>query len=154
MLSGLKRLIRASGRKHYVFVMGKLNAAKLANFAEVGVYVLLGSAEPGEVRVTEVLPLFHSSLALAPMLERHPHGVLHHELPREMRPQDLAAGEHLDERLARRARPLSTIDMGDTSVSARFREPDPSKPRIVLAYSGGLDTSTQLAFVAAPALDA
>ena len=31
----------------------------------------------------------------------------------------------------RAARPLSTIDMGDTSVSARFREPDPSKPRIV-----------------------
>ena len=47
-----------------------------------------------------------------------------------------------------RARPLSTIDMGDTSVSARFREPDPSKPRIVLAYSGGLDTSTQLAYLA------
>ena len=46
------------------------------------------------------------------------------------------------------ARPLSTIDMGDTSVSARFREPDPSKPRIVLAYSGGLDTSTQLAYLA------
>ena len=43
-----------------------------------------------------------------------------------------------------RARPLSTIDMGDTSVSARFREPDPSKPRIVLAYSGGLDTSVIL----------
>merc|ERR1712176_56449 len=40
------------------------------------------------------------------------------------------------------------IDMGDTSVSARFREPDPSKPRIVLAYSGGLDTSTQLAYLA------
>ena len=49
---------------------------------------------------------------------------------------------------AARARPLSTIDMGDTSVSARFREPDPSKPRIVLAYSGGLDTSTQLAYLA------
>ena len=47
-----------------------------------------------------------------------------------------------------RARPLSSIDMGDTSMSARFREPDPSKPRIVLAYSGGLDTSTQLAYLA------
>jgi len=29
-----------------------------------------------------------------------------------------------------------------------FRKPDPSKPRIVLAYSGGLDTSTQLAYLA------
>jgi len=28
-----------------------------------------------------------------------------------------------------------------------FREPDPSKPKLVLAYSGGLDTSTQLAWL-------
>lgn len=47
MLRALKELCRRAGRKHYVFVMGKLNAAKLANFAEVGVYVLLGSAEHG-----------------------------------------------------------------------------------------------------------
>merc|ERR1719424_531636 len=45
MLSALTRLIRARGRKHYVFLMGKLNAAKLANFTEVGAYVLLGSSE-------------------------------------------------------------------------------------------------------------
>jgi diphthamide biosynthesis protein 2 len=45
MLASLKALIREAGRKYYVFVMGKLNAAKLANFMEVGVYVLLGSSE-------------------------------------------------------------------------------------------------------------
>ena len=45
MLVAIKRLIRTTGRKYYVFVMGKLNAAKLANFTEVGVYVLLGSSE-------------------------------------------------------------------------------------------------------------
>ena len=45
MLHALKALCRRAARKHYVFIMGKLNAAKLANFAEVGVYVLLGSAE-------------------------------------------------------------------------------------------------------------
>jgi argininosuccinate synthase len=28
-----------------------------------------------------------------------------------------------------------------------FRKPDPSKPRLVLAYSGGLDTSTQLSYL-------
>lgn len=28
-----------------------------------------------------------------------------------------------------------------------FHEPDPSKPKLVLAYSGGLDTSTQLAWL-------
>ena len=30
------------------------------------------------------------------------------------------------------------------AVHTRFREPDPSKPKIVLAYSGGLDTSCQV----------
>jgi diphthamide biosynthesis protein 2 len=35
MLRAVVRLIRARGRKHYVFLMGKLNAAKLANFTEV-----------------------------------------------------------------------------------------------------------------------
>jgi len=45
MLAALKQLCRRTGRKHYVFVMGKLNEAKLANFLEVGVYVLLGSAQ-------------------------------------------------------------------------------------------------------------
>ena len=45
MLGALKALCAHAGRKHYVFLMGKLNAAKLANFPEVGVYVLLGSSE-------------------------------------------------------------------------------------------------------------
>ena len=35
-----------------------------------------------------------------------------------------------------------------TFAKTLFREPDPSKPKLVLAYSGGLDTSTQLAFLA------
>ena len=45
MLASLKKLCKRNGRKYYVFVMGKLNSAKLANFMEVGVYVLLGSIE-------------------------------------------------------------------------------------------------------------
>eukprot|EP00514_Thraustochytrium_sp_LLF1b_P000961 CAMPEP_0184521838 /NCGR_PEP_ID=MMETSP0198_2-20121128/7926_1 /TAXON_ID=1112570 /ORGANISM="Thraustochytrium sp., Strain LLF1b" /LENGTH=444 /DNA_ID=CAMNT_0026912553 /DNA_START=191 /DNA_END=1525 /DNA_ORIENTATION=- len=40
-------------------------------------------------------------------------------------------------------RSLSTV-YGKTE----FRKPDPSKPKLVLAYSGGLDTSTQLAYLA------
>ena len=43
MLAALKGLCRRAGRKHYVFVMGKLNEAKLANFLEVSGDVLLVS---------------------------------------------------------------------------------------------------------------
>jgi len=44
---------------------------------------------------------------------------------------------------AARTRCLST-----TARRVQFREPDASKPKLVLAYSGGLDTSTQLAWLA------
>ena len=51
---------------------------------------------------------------------------------------------------APRARPvvLARCEMSDHSRSFEFRKADPSKPKIVLAYSGGLDTSTQLAYLA------
>lgn len=45
MLSHLKRLIRAAGKKSYTFVVGKVNAAKIANFAEVGGWVVVGCWE-------------------------------------------------------------------------------------------------------------
>ena len=53
--------------------------------------------------------------------------------------------------LACAARHFSAAATGATSgtfAKTLFREPDPSKPKLVLAYSGGLDTSTQLAFLA------
>eukprot|EP00753_Platysulcus_tardus_P001225 PLAT11185.1.p1 GENE.PLAT11185.1~~PLAT11185.1.p1 ORF type:complete len:534 (+),score=235.17 PLAT11185.1:116-1603(+) len=37
----VRKLVDASGRKAYVFVVGKINVAKLANFAEVDVFVLV-----------------------------------------------------------------------------------------------------------------
>jgi len=49
-----------------------------------------------------------------------------------------------------RATPAATRCMRAYSTDfnkVSFREPDPSKPKLVLAYSGGLDTSTQLAYL-------
>jgi diphthamide biosynthesis protein 2 len=37
----MKRLIRAAGKKHYTFVVGKLNPHKLANFEHIDVFVLV-----------------------------------------------------------------------------------------------------------------
>ncbi|ORY96132.1 diphthamide biosynthesis protein 2 [Syncephalastrum racemosum] len=45
IIDHLKNVIRASGRKSYTFVMGKLNVAKMANFAEVDCYVLVACPE-------------------------------------------------------------------------------------------------------------
>jgi len=45
MLSHLKRLIASAGKKSYTFVVGKVNAAKIANFAEVGGWVVVGCWE-------------------------------------------------------------------------------------------------------------
>lgn len=44
-LQHCQRLIRASGKKSYTFVVGKINAAKLANFSEIGGWVVIGCWE-------------------------------------------------------------------------------------------------------------
>lgn len=45
ILAHLKRLIAAAGKKSYTFVVGKVNAAKVANFSEVGGWVVVGCWE-------------------------------------------------------------------------------------------------------------
>ncbi|XP_069794993.1 2-(3-amino-3-carboxypropyl)histidine synthase subunit 2 [Narcine bancroftii] len=41
----LKWIVKQSGKKSYTFVMGKLNVAKLANFLEIDIYVLVACPE-------------------------------------------------------------------------------------------------------------
>ncbi|CAO3652063.1 unnamed protein product [Cunninghamella echinulata] len=45
IIEHLKRIITLSGRKWYLFVMGKLNVAKMANFMEIDCYVLVACPE-------------------------------------------------------------------------------------------------------------
>lgn len=44
-LQHCQHLIHASGKKSYTFVVGKINAAKLANFSEIGGWVVIGCWE-------------------------------------------------------------------------------------------------------------
>lgn len=44
-LSAIKNLIERAGKKSYTFVVGKVNAAKLANFSEIGGWVVVGCWE-------------------------------------------------------------------------------------------------------------
>ena len=41
----MKKLLAQAGKKTYTFVMGKLNAAKLANFMEIDMFVLVACPE-------------------------------------------------------------------------------------------------------------
>ncbi|KAK9695027.1 Diphthamide biosynthesis protein 2, variant 2 [Basidiobolus ranarum] len=45
MIEHLKKLIKKAGKKQYTFVMGKLNVAKMANFMEIDIYVLVACPE-------------------------------------------------------------------------------------------------------------
>ena len=45
VLKKIKELLQLSGRKYYTFVMGKLNPAKLANFLEIDMFVLIACRE-------------------------------------------------------------------------------------------------------------
>ncbi|KAI1652398.1 diphthamide biosynthesis protein [Daldinia decipiens] len=67
-ISTLKSQIAAAGKKSYIIVVGKLNAAKLANFAEVDGWVVVGCWESGLVEQEglwkPVITPFELSLAL------------------------------------------------------------------------------------------
>ncbi|KAH7396675.1 putative diphthamide synthesis protein-domain-containing protein [Phaeosphaeria sp. MPI-PUGE-AT-0046c] len=45
ILTHVQREITAAGKKYYTFVVGKVNAAKVANFSEVGGWVVIGCWE-------------------------------------------------------------------------------------------------------------
>jgi diphthamide biosynthesis protein 2 len=45
ILSHVQKVIAAAGKKSYTFVVGKVNAAKVANFSEVGGWVVIGCWE-------------------------------------------------------------------------------------------------------------
>ena len=46
-LLSLTQLLRKHGKKYYTFVVGKVNAAKMANFAEIGGWIVVGCWEGG-----------------------------------------------------------------------------------------------------------
>lgn len=46
----LEKLIRSAGKKHYTFVVGRLNEAKLCNFPEVDIYCLLSNDDDSMIK--------------------------------------------------------------------------------------------------------
>ncbi|KAI7900874.1 diphthamide biosynthesis protein 2 [Cokeromyces recurvatus] len=73
IIDHLKRIIKASGRKAYFFVMGKLNIAKMANFMEVDCYVLVSCPENSLIDSKEfyrpIVTPFELELALVKGME-------------------------------------------------------------------------------------
>ncbi|KAF2670663.1 diphthamide biosynthesis protein 2 [Microthyrium microscopicum] len=53
MVEHVKAQISAAGKKHYTFVVGKVNAAKIANFAEIGGWVVIGCWESSLVESSD-----------------------------------------------------------------------------------------------------
>ncbi|KAJ5811857.1 hypothetical protein N7474_008158 [Penicillium riverlandense] len=70
----VKEQIAAAGKKSYMFVVGKLNAAKVANFSEIGGWVVIGCWESSLVDSKEfwkpVITPFELELALKGDAER------------------------------------------------------------------------------------
>ncbi|KAL8674346.1 MAG: hypothetical protein Q9168_001275 [Polycauliona sp. 1 TL-2023] len=65
----VKSCISASGKKSYTFVVGKVNAAKVANFSEIGAWVVIGCWESSLIDSKDfwkpILTPFELELALA-----------------------------------------------------------------------------------------
>ncbi|EAS29250.3 diphthamide biosynthesis protein 2 [Coccidioides immitis RS] len=53
MVEHVQKQIAAAGKKSYLFVVGKLNAAKVANFSEIGGWVVIGCWESSLVDSTD-----------------------------------------------------------------------------------------------------
>ncbi|KAG9242740.1 putative diphthamide synthesis protein-domain-containing protein [Calycina marina] len=49
----VKEMIEKAGKKSYTFVVGKVNAAKIANFSEIGGWVVIGCWESSLIESTE-----------------------------------------------------------------------------------------------------
>lgn len=70
----VKTKIRAAGKTSYTFVVGKLNAAKVANFAEIGAWIVIGCWESSLIDSKDfwkpVLTPYELELALMADTER------------------------------------------------------------------------------------
>ncbi|QDS72089.1 hypothetical protein FKW77_003325 [Venturia effusa] len=53
ILEHVKKQIAAAGKKSYTFVVGKINAAKIANFSEIGGWIVIGCWESSLVESKE-----------------------------------------------------------------------------------------------------
>lgn len=64
----IKAMIQRAGKKSYTFVVGKVNAAKIANFSEIGGWVVIGCWESSLIESTEfyrpIITPFELSLCL------------------------------------------------------------------------------------------
>jgi diphthamide biosynthesis protein 2 len=73
-VTSLTSLISSAGKKSYTFVVGKVNAAKIANFSEIGGWVVVGCWESSLIESTEfyrpIITPFELSLALQNDTER------------------------------------------------------------------------------------
>jgi diphthamide biosynthesis protein 2 len=69
-LSHIKALISAAGKKSYTFVVGKINAAKIANFAEIGGWVVVGCWESSLIESREFAKSIVTPFELALALQR------------------------------------------------------------------------------------
>ncbi|KAK6380243.1 diphthamide biosynthesis protein 2 [Exophiala oligosperma] len=70
MLTHIQRQIAAAGKRSYLFVVGKLNSAKIANFSEIGGWVVIGCWESSLVDSKDfyrpIITPFELDLALQP----------------------------------------------------------------------------------------
>ncbi|KAH7135509.1 putative diphthamide synthesis protein-domain-containing protein [Dendryphion nanum] len=68
VLSHIQHLIASAGKKSYTFVVGKINAAKIANFSEIGGWVVIGCWESSLIESKEfwrpIITPFELELAL------------------------------------------------------------------------------------------
>lgn len=167
----LAKLIRKNGKKHYMFVVGKPNVAKLANFEPIDVWCILGCSQSGIILdqfnefLKPIVTPYELTMALNPEITWTGQWVLDFkQVLKELEDEDLgdqAADENpiLDEeseapefdavtgKYVSSSRPLRNLKHID--VSSPADEPSGSSNQLVEKFSGTVAIGNTLSTSAA-----
>ena len=89
ILEHVKRLLASAGKKSYTFVVGKVNPAKIANFDEIGGWVVIGCWESSLIESKDFLKPLITPFELETALMRDDESVkLRHPLDQKVPAMD------------------------------------------------------------------
>ncbi|KAJ8557074.1 hypothetical protein ON010_g8893 [Phytophthora cinnamomi] len=150
VVHGLQKLVKKSGRKSYLFVVGKVNVPKLANYAEIDAFVLVACQQNTLMDSKEyykpIVTPYELQLALSPTEEwdgqyKTDFGEVIPALEKTAQSVEQAAGdgEHDDG-----DKPFFSLVSGTYKTSSRTTPVDREATTYALTASGEADASTAL----------
>ena len=128
----VKRQIVAAGKKYYLVIVGKINAAKMANFSEIGGWVVVGCWESSLIESNDfwkpVITPFELDLALKAVDERVWTGKWISDFQSVLEEPEMASNAHVTNRVS----PSTDTQRDEIHLDDSDSEPESSPPEFDL----------------------